>query len=301
LNRVTETVDHIIEDNMDDIKYALEYLFEKSSTSMKPPLVYDFLELFEKMYKFLMEKIPEFVQPVNPAMIREVLKQKIENDRFLLEQSGGDCCRFHYELSETMDFNVEHCPLATAKRMVYIVCDHLSRGVSPDDYSPQHGRHVPTKNGKLGIGSIGSNVTTRVVQKALQMSIVKEYVNAISGVKTTAFGSMNGTTSLPLDKDPAIEVARQVKQSLADLKLNETSNEDDTTKYDTINENGPAFQTEEFPSLYRHENEKCGSTKSYNTMNLSGSSRNMSCKRPSRLFAKFGPPSDRSTQYKSFD
>ena len=56
----------------------------------------------------------------------------------------------------------------------------------------------------------------------LQIKGTKEYENAISGVRTTAFGSMNGTTLLPTDKDPSIEMARQIKQS---MKLDEISKE----------------------------------------------------------------------------
>jgi len=294
LNRVTETVDHIIEDNMDDMNVALQYLFEKSGGLMKPPLVYDFLELFQKMYRVLMEK--QCVDWINPAMVREVLKQKVENDRFLLEQSGSDCCPFHHELSSIMDFNVEHCAMATAKRWAYLMCDHLSQGVyGGDDYSSELGKHIPPKDGSLGIGSIDTYINPMQVKKALKMSVVKEYENAISGVRTTAFGSMNGTTLLPTDKDPSIEMARQIKQS---MKLDEISKEDDTSKYYSINEDSSVFRSGDFPSLGGKDGcSRMGSTKSNDTKDVPGSSKNTSTR---RMFARFGNPSEK-TQYKSFD
>merc|ERR1712012_281123 len=265
LNRVTETVDHIIEDNMDDMNVALQYLFEKSGGLMKPPLVYDFLELFQKMYRVLMEE--QCVDWINPAMVREVLKQ-----------------------------NVENCAMATAKRWAYLMCDHLSQGVyGGDDYSSELGKHIPPKDGSLGIGSIDTYINPMQVKKALKMSVVKEYENAISGVRTTAFGSMNGTTLLPTDKDPSIEMARSIKQS---MKLDEISKEDDTSKYYSINENSSVFRSGDFPSLGGKDGcSRMGSTKSNDTKDVPGSSKNTSTR---RMFARFGNPSEK-TQYKSFD
>ena len=48
---------------------------------------------------------------------------------------------------------------------------------------------------------------------------MKEYKNPISGIDLPRGGSMNGTTVLPLDKDPAIEIKEQLKLKMEAMRI----------------------------------------------------------------------------------
>ena len=48
---------------------------------------------------------------------------------------------------------------------------------------------------------------------------MKEYKNPFSGVDLPKCGTMNGSTYLPKDKDPGIEIERQLKLQLDEMKL----------------------------------------------------------------------------------
>jgi len=251
LNVKTETIDHITEDNMEDTDKALKYLFETANSDIKPPLVYDFLQLFYTMYKVVMDQGK--VKAVKPNMVREYLKSKLENDPFLLKQYGGDGCAFHHELCNSMDFSMENCALATAKRLVYLMCDYLTKGVLDDEtYCPIYGKHVPPQGGKVGVRMRSSVNTPISMENALKMAVRKEFFNPISGVEITAgCGTMNGTTLLPTDRDPAIEVEQQLKKHMADLKIDDQSREVESTKFFSFKENNDRSQQDDFPRLTR--------------------------------------------------
>lgn len=151
------------------------------------------------------------------SMLPTTLQTKLEEDPFVYECSSPDCCPFHAALGNVAEhFISKYCALCICKRYVYTICSHLTQKISANTkYMP--GRHKPMPEGifKRKFSEDEDNI-----QHALEMAVLKEYKNPISGVDLPRGGSMNGTTPfLPKDKDPQLEIEEQLKSKVESLQL----------------------------------------------------------------------------------
>jgi hypothetical protein len=270
INISTETLDHITEDNMADVKFVLDYLFKEARVQVKPPLVYDFLTLFVANYKELMQKGK--LEMIN-KMLRETLQNMMDQDKFQLMQYGGDCCLFHCEVDEQkVDLNKNHCALAKAKRWAYTMCDTLTAAIVGDEFIPQSAQHRPPIDGITGIRQAYRHIDQKVPE-ALKMMELK-------------IDSMNGNTKLPTSGDPEAEVTRQLRENMNDVNLNDRPIQGEDTEFYSFNES--RLDQADFPPLIPPQSPRSiESTSDVASANSAESRPVQSSTKSSRLFARF--------------
>lgn len=220
LDYMVERVDHTTEDEIIDTKKILQNLFEKGTETIKPPNVYDINYLFCSIWRACIQR-GRNIAHFPDTMIPTALQTKLEEDMFAYECVSSDCCVFHGALENIAEhYIVKYCSLCICKRYVYTICSHLTSVISiGTECIP--GYHKPTPEDTLKLNKI---VDERSLKNALSMAVLKEYKNPISGVDLPKVGSMNGTTFLPQDKDPALEIKEQLKLKMQTMRITEHEN-----------------------------------------------------------------------------
>jgi len=217
LNFKIERVDHTIEDQIADDQKILNNLFENAGNDIKAPIVYNINNLFCAMWRsWIRHGGNSMIFP--ETLLETVLQTKLEEDMFVYECSSPDCCGFHSRLEGYTDHYIaKYCSLCISKRYAFMICSFLTPNVC-SSVECIDGKHKPTPEYSLVKGESNDEMK---LKNAVSMAVLKEYTNPISGVELPRCGSMNGTTFLPQDKDPAIAIKEQLKLKIHRLKIEE--------------------------------------------------------------------------------
>merc|ERR1712150_269454 len=152
------------------------------------------------------------------------LQTKLEEDMFAYECSSPDSCNFHGALENLTDhYIVKYCSLSICKRYVYVMRNFLTEKVCIHTKCIA-GKHKPASENSF---ENKRNCDETKMKNAMAMAVLKECKNPISGVDLPRGGSMNGTTFLPQDKDPAIAITEQLKYKMQRLRIEESKDSED--------------------------------------------------------------------------
>lgn len=208
-----ERVDHTVEDEIRDVKEILDNLFSSENEILRPPNVYNLNNLYCELWRASTRFYRS--SPFPDAMVKTYLQSKLDEDQFVYECNSPDCCDFHAALENVAEhFIAKYCALCICKRYAYMLCSSLTPKISPETTSIP-GRHIPATENI----HVERNIDPSIISSSVSMAVLKEYKNPFSGVDLPKCGTMNGSTYLPKDKDPGIEIERQLKLQLDEMKL----------------------------------------------------------------------------------
>jgi len=212
-----ERVDHTIEDQIADDQKILNNLFEAAGKLIKPPTVYNINNLFCALWRSWIRHGGNNVY-FPEALLETALQTKLEEDMYAYECTSPDSCHFHGSLEGYTDhYIVKYCSLSISKRYVYTICSFLTENICINTECIP-GRHKPTPEDSILHKESRDDLKMKT---ALSMAVLKEYTNPFSGVEVPRGGSMNGTTFLPKDKDPAVAIMEQIKLKMHRMKTEE--------------------------------------------------------------------------------
>jgi hypothetical protein len=222
-----ERVDHRIEDQIADDQKILNNLFEVAGGNCNAPIVYNINHLFCAMWRSWVRHGGNsrfFPEP----LVDGALQTKLEEDMFAYECSSPDSCDFHGALENLTDhYIVKYCSLCICKRYVYVVCHFLTENVCINTTCIA-GKHKPALEDSINNKEKCEEIK---LKNAIAMAVLKEYKNPISGIELPRGGTMNGTTFLPQDKDPAIAIKEQLKHNMQRLKIEEAQDLEDQANF----------------------------------------------------------------------